>query len=613
MAVAMGVLSVVPATAMGATGDVNRQGLLPSGGVATTSVEGAVFSPTGRYVLVTSTSNLVGGALFAHRQLFMRDRTTGRATLVSSSATGTAANAAVDDPSDGRARPYGVSIDGRYVVFASAATNLVATDSNGSDVDVFRKDTQTGRITIVSRDSRGAQPPDGVVGQPSLSADGMRVAFTSGTEPLVTADANGVADIYLADMRAASLTLVSRTSGGVQSTAAVDCPSLSADGRAVAFHGTAAAAVLAAGDTDAQDDIYVARPRARTITVASLPTGGTDNGPSTAPSISGDGSLVAFTSTGPLVGGAGDSGASPDVFVRDVDAAVTRRVSAAATTGGPAISINGARVAFAGATDGTDAGDVAANGDDVYVRTLATGALYRASRDNAGSAPVGPSTRPAISGTGGLAAFTTNDGGTSRADVWATDVGAIAPTTPALTARATQDGRRVTVAGHASDEAGVMSVTVGGRMARMADDGAYSVSYTAPVGTESVTVTATSGVGATETEQVSVTRSRSGRGAAPAAARPTGLRVRVARPWAIATFRLPTAGTWRVELRRRVQGPARAAAFRAVAWRSGGLASGKRVVRLRIPAKAAAGRYQVRVLMLSAQGLGTTARTIAVP
>ena len=612
MAVAMGLLSVVPATAMGGTGDVSRQGLLPSGGVATTSVEGAVFSPTGRYVLVTSTSNLVGGALFAHRQLFMRDRTTGRAILVSSSATGTAANAAVDDPSDGRARPYGVSIDGRYVVFSSAATNLVATDSNGSDVDVFRKDTQTGRITIVSRDSRGTQPPDGVVGQPSLSADGMRVAFTSGTEPLVIADTNGVADIYLADLRAASLTLVSRTSGGVQSTAAVDSPSLSADGRAVAFHGTAAAAVLAAGDTDAQDDIYVARPRARTITVASLPTGGTDNGPSTAPSISGDGSLVAFSSTAPLVGGA-DAGASPDVFVRDLDAGVTKRVSAAATTGGPAISTNGARVAFAGATDGTDPGDVAANGDDVYVRTLATGALYRASRDNAGSAPVGPSTRPAISGTGGLAAFTTNDGGTSRADVWATDVGAIAPTTPALTARATQDGRRVTVAGHASDEAGVMSVTVGGRMARIADDGAYSVSYTAPVGTESVTVTATSGVGATGTAQVSVTRSRSGRGAAPAAARPTGLRVRVARPWAIATFRLPTAGTWRVELRRRVQGPARAAAFRAVAWRSGGPASGKRVVRLRIPAKAAAGRYQVRVLMLSAQGLGTTARTITVP
>ena len=612
MAVAMGVLSIVPATAMGATGDVSRQGLLPSGGVATTSVDGAVFSPTGRYVLVTSTSNLVGGALFAHRQLFMRDRTTGRATLVSSSATGTAANAAVDDPSDGRARPYGVSIDGRYVVFASAATNLVATDSNGSDVDVFRKDTQTGRITIVSRDSRGTQPSDGVVGQPSLSADGMRVAFTSGTGPLVAADTNGVADIYLADLRAASLTLVSRTSGGVQSTAPVDCPSLSADGRAVAFHGTAAAAVLAAGDTDAQDDIYVARPRARTITVASLPTGGTDNGPSTAPSISGDGSLVAFSSTAPLVGGA-DAGASPDVFVRDLDAGVTKRVSAAATTGGPAISTNGARVAFAGATDGTDPGDAAANGDDVYVRTLATGALYRASRDNAGSAPVGPSTRPAISGTGGLAAFTTNDGGTSRADVWATDVGAIAPTTPALTARATQDGRRVTVAGHASDEAGVMSVTVGGRMARIADDGAYSVSYTAPVGTESVTVTATSGVGATGTAQVSVTRSRSGRGAAPAAARPTGLRVRVARPWAIATFRLPTAGTWRVELRRRVQGPARAAAFRAVAWRSGGPASGKRVVRLRIPAKAAAGRYQVRVLMLSAQGLGTTARTITVP
>jgi hypothetical protein len=209
MAVAMGLLSVVPATAMGGTGDVSRQGLLPSGGVATTSVEGAVFSPTGRYVLVTSTSNLVGGALFAHRQLFRRDRTTGRATLVSSSATGSAANAAVDDPSDGRTRPYGVSIDGRYVVFSSAATNLVATDSNGSDVDVFRKDTQTGRITIVSRDSRGTQPPDGVVGQPSLSAGitGGRGADTLFgypvfTDPGVASMASNARTVFFGDWNA---------------------------------------------------------------------------------------------------------------------------------------------------------------------------------------------------------------------------------------------------------------------------------------------------------------------------------------------------------------------------------------------------------------------------
>ena len=108
--------------------------------------------------------------------------------------------------------------------------------------------------------------------------------------------------------------------------------------------------------------------------------------------------------------------------------------------------------------------------------------------------------------------------------------GSAVATTPALTARATQDGRRVTVAGHASDEAGVTSVTVGGRMARIADDGAYSVSYTAPVGTESVTVTATSGVGATGTEQVSVTRSRSGRGAAPAAGSSAASSPRAAAP-----------------------------------------------------------------------------------
>ena len=607
---AAGALALAPLVAMAATGDVSRLGLLPDGSPASASVQGAAFSPDGRYVLITSTAALSGTSTGGVRQLFMRDRTTGRTAMVSSSASGQPASSPVDDPD--AARAYGVSLDGRYVVFATAASNLVTGDSNGA-LDVFRKDTQTGRVVLVSRDSRGDPAQGGVTGQPSVSADGSRVAFTSGAAALLPADANGVADIYMADMRSGgSLTLVSRTADGTQSPQAVGRPSISADGRSIAFEGTAAASVLATGDSDSNADVYVARPQSRTIVVASLPTGGSDNGDSSLPSISGDGSLVAFSSLAGLV--PGDAGSDRDAYVRDLDARATRRVSRETTSDAPVISVNGARVAFTGlpASGGADPGDTGAV-NKVYVRTLATDALYRASRTAAGAAPSEPSARAAISGTGGLASFTVAQSPGGITDAWLADVGAVSPGAPALTATATLAGRRMTVAGRATDDAGVTSVMVGRRTARIGDDGSYAVTFTAPVGTESVTVQATSGLGATASATTSATRTGPSRGRAQGAARPRALRVTVARPWARVQFTLPARASWRVEMRRRVPGPARAAAFRLVASKSGAPGAGRRSVRIRIPARTAPGRYQVRVLMSSALGLGTAARTIALP
>lgn len=605
---AAGALALVPIAALAATGDVSRLGLLPDGSAASSSVQGAAFSPDGRYVLITSTATLSGTSTGGVRQLFMRDRTTGRATMVSTSASGQPATAPVDDPATSRA--YAASLDGRYVVFATAASNLVTGDSNGA-MDVFRKDTSTGRVVLVSRNARGESVLGGVTGQPSISADGSKVAFTSGTGALLAADTNAVDDIYMADMRAGgALALVSRTAGGVQSTQAVGRPAISADGRSIAFEGTAAASVLAPGDSDGFADVYVARPQARTIAVASLPTGGTDNGDSSLPTISGDGSLVAFSSAAMLV--AADTGADRDAYVRDLDAGTTRRVSGETVSDAPVISVNGARVAFAGATTGGDADDANVV-DDVYVRTLATNALYRASRTASGAAPAQPSSRAAISGSGGLASFTVAQSPGGITDAWLTDVGVAPATAPALTATATLAGRRLTVSGRATDDAGVTSVMVGRRSARIADDGTYSVTSTAPVGTESVTVQATSGLGATASVTASVSRTGPSRGRSQAAPRPRGLRVKVSRPWLRAQFTVPARASWRVELRKRVQGPARAAAFRLVASRSGGPAAGRRIARVRIPARTAPGRYQVRVLMSSALGLGTTARTITIP
>ena len=604
---AAGACALAPLVALGATGDISSLGLMPGGAPATEPVRGAAFSPDGRYVLITSTAALSGVPTGGVRQLFLRDRATGTIAMVSTSAQGEPANASVDDPDTARA--YGASLQGRFVVFATEASNLVPGDGNGA-TDVFRKDTLTGRIVLISRDTRGAPVAGGVTGQPSISSDGAKVAFTSGDGALLAADTNGVADIYMANLRArGALTLVSQTAAGVQSPQAVGHPSISADGAAIAFDGTAAASVLAGSDSDGNADVYVARPRARTIAVASRASGGSDNGDSSLPSISGDGSMVAFSSSAQLVAADGDS--DPDAYVRDLGTGATRRVSPAAISDAPAISADGARVAFAGATAGGDGADANAD-DDVYVRTLAGDALFRASRTATGDAPAQASTRAAISGAGDVASFTTAPvGGTD--DAWVTDLGSGTAGAPSVTATARLDGRRLTVSGRATDPAGVVSVRVGRRYARIADTGAYSVTFTAPIGTELVTVTATNGVGARAATTVATTRAAASRGPSPRAVRPRAVRVRVTRPWARVQFSLPTRAAWRVELRKPVAGSRRAPGFTLVAARSGRPAKGRRVTRIRIPARTKAGSYQVRILIASSRGLGTIARTITLP
>ena len=595
MGLAACAMALAPFAALGAFGDVSPQGYLPGGGAAPTDVDGAAFSPDGRYLLFTSASPISGQPTGGVRQLFMRDLLTGAVQMVSTTADGHPSTGPVDDDAD--APPFAASLDGRFVVFSSTAADLMPGDANGGARDVFRKDTRTGRITIVSRDHLRRQVPSGVTGQPSISSDGSRVAFASGAEPLAPGDANGVADIYVSDLRARAVVLVSRTAAGAQSPEPVQQPAISADGRAVAFQGTGAAAVLAGGDANGIGDVYVARPATRSIVLASVADGGSPTGISSLPSISGDGSRVAFASTAPLV--AGDTGTTPDAYVRDLAAGTTRRMSTGASAARPAISANGARVAFA-------------SGADVLVRDVASGAVFRASRLPDGSPTPGPASRAAITGVGSVASFTTQPAGASASGVFVTEAGAVSATAPALTARATISGRRVTVAGHASDPAGIARVAVGRRVARIGDDGAYAVSFTARLGTEEVAVRATSGLGAESATAVGVTRIAGERGRADRAPRPRALRASAARPWVRATFRLPVRAAWRVEVRRRLPGITRARAFRMVVARSGTSGSGRRSVRLRIPARTAPGDYQVRVLISSARGLGTSARTIRI-
>src|SRR5436190_1935582 len=146
-----------------------------------------------------------------------------------------------------------LSADGRFVAFDSSATDLVAADTNGVS-DVFVHDRQTGTTERVSVASDGAEGNAASVGA-ALSADGRFVAFHSAATNLVADDTNGTTDVFVHDRQTGMTERVSVASDGTQGNNASSYPALSADGRFVAFDG--AASDLVAGDSNGATDVFV--------------------------------------------------------------------------------------------------------------------------------------------------------------------------------------------------------------------------------------------------------------------------------------------------------------------------------------------------------------------
>jgi Tol biopolymer transport system component len=148
-----------------------------------------------------------------------------------------------------------ISADGRYIAFTSWSTNLVAEgETNGFDNDIFVHDRVTGETTRVSVASDGTQGND-YSSYPSISADGRHVAFRSNATNLVVGDTNGVVDVFVHDRQTEQTTRVSVDNNGTQGNSFSDGASISADGRYVAF--SSPATNLVAGDTNGRQDIFV--------------------------------------------------------------------------------------------------------------------------------------------------------------------------------------------------------------------------------------------------------------------------------------------------------------------------------------------------------------------
>ena len=275
-----------------------------------------------------------------------------------------------------------VSRDGRYVMFTSDATNLVAGDTNNAR-DVFWHDNQTGATERVSVTNSGAQANIGGY-DGKVSADGRYVAFSSDATNLVGSDTNGVTDVFVRDRVTATTKRVSVRASGLEGDDASRLDGMSPDGNLIVF--SSDATNLIGLDENFATDVFI-RDRGASITtrVSVASDGSEGDAESYGGSISDDGRYVAFISNAWNFD-VNDSGTYADVFVRDQTGSTTTRVTGLA--GGDEtddesydaqISGNGGIIAFS--TDATNLIDPADDNiaTDVYATVRGSGTFERIS------------------------------------------------------------------------------------------------------------------------------------------------------------------------------------------------------------------------------------------
>jgi Tol biopolymer transport system component len=245
------------------------------------------LSADGRFVAFSSaSSNLVPNDTNRVADVFVHDLLTGQTERVSVASDGSQANGASGLPA--------LSADGRYVVFESVASNLVPNDTNNA-YDIFIHDRQTRQTRRVSVSSTGVQG-NGNSRFPAISADGRYVAFASNASNFIAGDVGISWDIFVHDTLTGETRCVSRSNtGALGNNHSLGRPALSGDGRFVAF--SSSASNLVPGDTNNVDDIFVYDTRTETIRRVSVSaTGEQANGPSMQTRISQDGRYIAFRS-----------------------------------------------------------------------------------------------------------------------------------------------------------------------------------------------------------------------------------------------------------------------------------------------------------------------------
>jgi Tol biopolymer transport system component len=308
-----------------------------------------------------------------------------------------------------------MSVDGRYVVFASAATNLVpgeAADTN-REWDIFRKDTLTGEVVRINVDSSGNPTPLGIGTNNTdfdVTADGSKVVFTT-VDPLIPEDTNGSSDVYMRDLLAGTTVRVSVGDQGQQANSSCSGGRISPNGSYITFQSWATNLVQ-----DATSYQYRAfhRDVVNNITeILPLPGQGIRN----VYGFSYDGSKILYTDTHPaeIPGYPSSTWNYVDVFVLDraTGDAIRANVSSSgeqanAPSGEPSITPDGRYVVYPSLATNLTA-NAGTDNWDIFVHDMVTGGTELASLNSFGQ-PANRSVllHPLISADGRYVAFFTD-------------------------------------------------------------------------------------------------------------------------------------------------------------------------------------------------------------
>lgn len=282
--------------------------------------DGASLDPSisgdGRFVVFESTAtNLAGACITGTSQIFLVDRDTRAITCLSVGPDGA--------PGDAASAQARISADGRVVAFQSAATNLVPAGCTTGGLHVFARDLATETTTCLSVTALGA-PGDGASARPAISGDSRFVVFESVAMNLAGGCATGIAQIFLRDRLANATTCVSLGLGGLPGDGPSARAAVNGDGSVIAFDSTATN-LVAVGCTTGELQIFV-RAGGVTTCASVAPDGTAGTGASQGPALSANGFLVAFESVAPNLTATCQTAVS-QIYVRNRTTGVTTCVS----------------------------------------------------------------------------------------------------------------------------------------------------------------------------------------------------------------------------------------------------------------------------------------------
>jgi hypothetical protein len=339
------------------------------------------MTPDGRFIAYVGNTGRISGAVEYNftNAVFLWDAQSGSNTLVSVNlANGVTHGAESDLPA--------ISTNGQYVTFVSSDTNLTTNILTGA-YHLYRRDMLAGVTQLVDTDTNGSGAgvlPDTA---PVISADGSLVTYQSDSGSITANDRNHDFDLFVRNFTRQTTELVSARDAALPSAtpdglSGLSVYSVNANGRYVAF--ASAADDVAINDTNGLSDVFVRDQRASTnILISIAPNGFSGNGPSFEPSITADGRYVAFSSyASNLV--AGDSNKSQDVFLRDLQAGTTTLVSVgqdgvsfgSSNSWQPTISVDGRYVLFHSLARNLAAGTVGFGLENIFLRDLHSNVTY---------------------------------------------------------------------------------------------------------------------------------------------------------------------------------------------------------------------------------------------